>query len=128
MTAPVLQVEGGRQLRKSLKAAGDDLQEMKDTHNQVGTFVARRAVPRTPRGKTGNLAASGRPGATKTAAIVRFGGARVRYALGVHWGEKRRRRLTARPWVTETAQETEPTWTQMYQQGVERVLARIRGV
>lgn len=122
----VYQVEGGRELRRSLKAAGDDLQDLRETHRQVGTFVTSAALPRTPR-RSGNLAATGRAGATKTAALARFGGARSPYANAIHWGEKKRRRLPARPWVTEAAQATEPTWTTMYEQGVERVLARIKG-
>lgn len=36
--------------------------------------------------------------------------------------------MKARPWVTEAAQATQATWETMYQQGVDRVLARIKGV
>lgn len=117
-------VEGARELRRTLKRAGDDLTDLKEVHRRVGTFVSDRARPRTP-SATGRLGASGRPGATKTAALVRFGGARAPYARFVHWGTKLMR---ARPWVQEAAQSSQEVWETMYQQGVNRVLARIRGV
>lgn len=117
-------VEGARELRRTLRQAGDDLTELKETHRQVGTFVTGRAKPRTPH-RTGRLGATGRPGATKTAALVRFGGARAPYARYVHWGTKT---MKARPWVTQAAEETQAVWERMYQQGVDRVLARIKGV
>lgn len=116
-------VEGGRELRRTLRQAGDDLENLKDTHRQVGTFVSNRARERTP-SATGRLGATGRPGATKTAALVRFGGARAPYARFVHWGT---RLMRARPWVTEAAQASRQAWETMYQQGVNRVLARIKG-
>lgn len=117
-------VEGARELRRTLRQAGDDLTDLKDTHRKVGTFVAGRAGPRTP-SATGRLGATGRPGATKTAALVRFGGARAPYARFVHWGTKL---MKARPWVQQAAQSSQEVWETMYQQGVDRVLARIKGV
>lgn len=119
-------VEGAAQLRRTLRAAGDDLGDLKDAHSQVGTFVTRAATPRAPR-RSGALASSGRPGATKTAALIRYGGARVRYARPIHWGWPRRN-IAANPWAYRTAIDTRPQWTQLYQAAVNRVLARIKGI
>lgn len=126
MAAPIYQVEGGRQLRRTLKAAGNDLQDLKDAHGQVAGLVTRAATARTPK-QTGTLARTGRPGATKTAAVVRFGNNRaVRYAGPIHFGWPARH-IAANPFATEAAQETEPTWTRIYEDAVDRVLQTIKG-
>lgn len=118
-------VEGAAQLRRTLKAAGDDLQDLKAAHQKVGTFVTKAADPRAPR-RTGALASSGRPGATKTAALIRYGNARVRYARPIHWGWPRRN-IAAHPWAYRTAIATRPQWLQLYQAAVNQVLSRIKG-
>lgn len=120
-----IQVEGAAQLRRTLKAAGDDLQDLTDAHRKVGTFVTSAATPRAPR-RSGALASSGRPGATKAGAFIRYGGARVPYARPIHWGWPRRN-IKAQPWAYQTAIDTRPAWTALYQDAVNRVLARIRG-
>lgn len=121
-----IRVEGAAQLRRTLKAAGDDLSDLKAAHAQVGTFVTEAAAPRAPR-RSGALAGSGRPGSTKTAALIRYGGARVRYARPIHWGWPRRN-IEANPWAYQTAIDTRPQWTQLYTAAVDRVLARIKGI
>lgn len=121
-----IQVEGAAQLRRTLKAAGDDLTDLKATHAKVGTFVTQAAKPAAPR-RSGALAASGRPGATQTSALIRYGGGRVRYARPIHWGWPRRN-IAANPWAFETAIKTRPAWLQLYQAGVNKVLSRIRGI
>lgn len=120
-----IQVEGAAQLRRTLKAAAGDVNDLKATHAKVGTFVTTAAKPETPR-RTGALASSGRPGATATSALIRYGGARVRYARPIHWGWPRRN-IAANPWAYETAIKTRPAWLELYQAGVNKVLARIRG-
>lgn len=119
-------VEGAAELRRTLKAAGDDLNDVTEAHRQVGTFVAAAANPRVPR-RSGALAASARAGAAKTGATVRYGGARVRYARPIHWGWPRRN-IPAQPWAYQTAIDTRPAWTALYKAAVDRVLSRIRGV
>lgn len=118
-------VEGAAQLRRTLKAAGDDLSDLTQAHRQVGTFVAQAAEPRVPR-RSGALAATARAGAAKTNATVRYGGGRVRYARPIHWGWPRRN-IPAQPWAYQTAIDTRPQWTALYTAAVNRVLARIRG-
>lgn len=126
MTGPIYQVEGGRELRRTLRAAGNDLQDLKDVHGKVAGLVTTASKPRAPR-VTGRLAASGRPGATKTAAIIRYGNnTSIPYAGPIHFGWKARH-IAAHPWATQTARDTEPTWTRMYEDAVDRVLATIKG-
>jgi len=120
-----IRVEGAAQLRRTLKAAGDDLSDLSAAHRKVGTFVTTAATPRAPR-RSGRLASSGRPGATKTSALIRYGGARVPYARPTHWGWPRRN-IRRHPWAYQTAIDTRPQWLQLYTAAVDRVLARIKG-
>jgi hypothetical protein len=119
-------VEGAANLRRTLKAAGHDLTDLTSAHRQVGQFVTDSASPRAPR-RSGALASSGRPGATQTAALIRYGGARVPYARPIHWGWPRRN-ISAQPWAYQTAIDTRPAWMRIYTAAVDKVLARIRGI
>lgn len=121
-----IKVEGGRQIRSQLKAAGEDLSDLKDAHLSAAELVVRAAEPKTPR-KTGRLAATGRAAGTATQAIMRWGGGAVKQAGPVHFGWAERN-IKPQPWATDTAQETEPQWTEIYFAKVQRVLAKIRGV
>ena len=85
--AGIVQVEGARELRRSLKAAGDDLSDLKAAHKQAAEIGVRAVQPITPV-LTGRLAASVRGAGTTTAAIIRAGKKAVPYAGAVHWGRK----------------------------------------
>lgn len=127
MANRLYQVDGGRELRKTLRAAGNDLQDLKSAHGDVADLVTRAATPKAPHGPTGRLAASGRPGATKTAALIRFGNnSTVRYARPIHWGWPARN-ITAHPFAYDAAVETQPEWVSAYEEAVDRVLATIKG-
>lgn len=122
-----IRVEGGRQLRASMKRAQPELlDELKDTHDRVAVFVSTAARPRTPRGLTGRLGASVRGSGTKTAATIRAGRASVKYAGVQHFGWPAHN-IEGHPWLTDTAQATEPTWSEMYGAAVQRVLNTIQG-
>ena len=116
---------GARQLRRTLRAAGDDLAELKAAHAAAAGIVAGAARPGAPR-VSGALAGSVRPGATKTAAVVRAGKASVPYANPIHWGWGRRH-IAANPWMSRAATATEGTWTAAYAAAVDKVLATIKG-
>lgn len=132
MSGPGVQVRGVRQLRASLKRLGDDLQDFKAIHARAAAIVTTEARGRV-RPRSGRLAASGRPGATKTRAVTRFGGARVPYANAVHWGTGARPGLPGphniRPnrFATTAAAATEPAWTGLYLAEVDRLVARVKG-
>lgn len=126
MSTPVVQVEGARELRRTLRKAGDDLDDFKSVHREIGGIVVDSARPKTPRGFTGRLEASVRASGTKTAAVVRAGKARVPYAGPIHWGWPARN-IRPQPWLTDAASQTEPRWTNAYMKHVERVLDKIKG-
>ncbi|WP_314148238.1 HK97 gp10 family phage protein [uncultured Leifsonia sp.] len=126
MPKAVYEVRGGRQLRKSLRTAGDDLADLKDVHKQAAAIAADRAADRAPR-RSGRLAATIRAAGTKTAGIVRVGNnTRVPYAPVIHWGWKRRH-ITANPFASRGAQESEPRWLPLYERYVDTTLDKIKG-
>lgn len=120
-----IRVEGMKELRSSLKRAGDDLTDLKAAHAEVATFVATSAKGSAPH-RSGKLAASTRGGATKTAALIRAGKSAVPYANVIHWGWSRRH-IKARPWISTTAQTTEPRWTPVYEAAIQEALDRVTG-
>lgn len=122
--AEAWQIEGARQLRKTLKGADPLLLDrIKAAHRQAADTVKSAAeVPHL----TGRLGATVRASGTKTAAVVRAGTARVPYAGPIHWGWGRRH-IKAQPFLSEAAQRTEPTWFEAYHREVLAVLDTIEG-
>jgi hypothetical protein len=133
MPQPVVEVQGSRKLRATLKAAGIGLEDFKDIHRKVGEYVEGEAARRAPR-RTGRLAGSGRAGSAKTQAVIRFGGARSPYANAVHWGTGPRvgqrgpHNIRRTLFATSAAKDTEPRWIQYYLAEVDRLLDRVKGV
>ena len=126
MPRPIVRVDGARQLRATMKAAGEDLSDLKDVNARTAAKVSATAIPRVPR-RTGTLAATVRPAGTKTAAIVRAGKASVPYAAVIEFGWPGHN-IAAQPYVTSAAHDTEPEWTSFYEQEIDKILTRIKGV
>lgn len=120
-----LEVRGARELRRGLKAAGDDLADLKDVNGAVATLVAWRGQASAPR-RSGTLSRSVRGNRAAGKATVLAGTARVPYAPAIHWGWPRRH-IDANPWLSRAAQATEPQWTQLYLEGVQHVLDQVHG-
>jgi hypothetical protein len=120
-----IEIEGARQLRASMKAAGIDLGDLAAAHAQVSGYVASRAKTVAPH-RSGSLAATVRGNKAKTAAVVRAGSAAVPYAGPIHWGWPARH-IAAHPFLTAVAAETEPTWTEIYFRAVNQIVDRIHG-
>ena len=124
MSEPAVQVEGARELRAALAKLGEDLEDFKDTHADVASLVDSQAVGWIP-SRTGALAHSGRPSGTKSAAILRYGGAGAPYANAVHWGTGPRagrrgpHNIASNRFATDAASVTEPAWTELYFKAVE---------
>lgn len=119
-----MRVEGGPALRASLRKAGQDLQDLKDVHKDAAELVVAAARPPV---KSGRLAASGRAAGTANAAIMRWGGASLRYAGPIHFGWAAHN-IEPQPFGTEAARATEPVWTTLYEDKVNDVLKTIKGV
>lgn len=136
-TGGTVQVAGARQLRRALKQAGDDFQDLKDLNRKAAEVVAARARALAPVGPTGRLRDSVRAAGTKTAAIVRMGKKSVPYANAVHWGRswwpnKHHPRaaiskIEGNPFVSLAAQATEAQWVGLYEDGINKIIDRIEG-
>lgn len=122
-----LQVIGARELRRELRQAGRDVTQLRDrAHRPVAAFVAGAAQRDAP-SVSGALSRSGRPGATQTAAVIRFGGKRVPYAGPIHFGWPSRG-IKPQPFATAAAQKTEGSWMGIYEAAIEKILAEIKGM
>jgi len=123
---PVVQVEGGARLRKTIKAAGDDLSDLRAAHARAAEIVVPRMRSGAPVGETGRLAASVRGSGTQTAAIIRAGSAAVPYAAVQEWGWAAKN-IPPQPYGVPAAEETEPQWYGAYLDEVEDILGRVKG-
>lgn len=132
MAGGLVQVEGARELRASLRRLGADVNDFKATHAKVSSYVGAEGAGRAPR-RTGTLAATWRPGQAATQATVRFGGAVAPYANPVHWGTGprpgKRGPHNIRPslFAVNAAHDTEPTWVPWYLDELNRMVAKVRG-
>jgi hypothetical protein len=122
---PGIEVEGARQLRSTLKRAGDDLGDLKAAHAAAARLVSAAAAARAPK-VSGRLAASVRGSGAAASATVRAGSAAVRYAMPIHWGWPSRN-IAPNPFVSQAAQGTEAVWTQLYQHEADQILSRVKG-
>lgn len=91
MTEPAVQIEGGRELRRKLREAGDDMTELKALHKRLADDVADTAKTKVPV-RSGRLQRSIRGSGTRTSATVKAGNNRQRgftavpYAKPIHFG------------------------------------------
>jgi len=122
---PAVEVDGLRTLRRSLKAAGLSLQDLKDAHNEVAQLVVRAAAPHAPR-RSGALVATDRGSGTQTAAVVRAGRAAVPYAGPIHWGWPARG-IRAQPWLYDAAVDSREQWTGTYLRALQQIIDTIEG-
>lgn len=125
MIQPTVQVDGLRKLTRELRAAGEDLTDLKDANARAGSIVLDAARPATPR-RTGRLAATGRTNRAAAKANVLFGSAAVPYAGPIHWGWKSRH-IPAQPWVQTAAKRTQGQWIAAYEADIQRVLDNVKG-
>jgi hypothetical protein len=120
-----VRIEGGRELRRTMKKAGEDMGQMKAAHADAARIAATAGAAGAPR-VSGALAASVRSSGTTTAGIVRAGTARVPYANPIHWGWPARN-IHANPFLTKGAQETQSRWVETYANAVQKILDRVTG-
>lgn len=132
-----VQVLGARELRRALKAAGEDLSDLKAVNLAAAQVASRAAKGLVPSGPTGRLAASVRASGTTTAGIIRAGRKTVPYAPAVHWGRRywpckghpraTPSPLAPTPFLSQGAQSTEATWGALYTARVNQIIDQIQG-
>lgn len=119
-------VEGARQLRRTLREAGDDMADLKRAHGDASNVAAQAGAARAPR-RSGALAADVRSSGTKTAGIIRAGRARIPYANPIHWGWFQRG-IKPQPFLSRGAQASESVWLAIFEQHRDEILSRVRGI
>lgn len=120
MAQPVIRVENGRELRAALKRAGISLQDLKDANTAVAEYVAAGSRLTAPR-RTGRLAGGLKPSRAVARASVLDA---LPYAAPIHWGW-RARNITAQPWVSEYAQQSEPQWLGIITKALDQLVEQI---
>lgn len=120
-----VRVDGLGKLRRELRRMGDDLADLKAANAAAAATVAAAAASRAPR-RSGRLAASVRGNRAAGRATVAAGGAAVPYAGPIHYGWPARG-IPGRPFVTDAAQATEPTWLPAYEAAIAGVVDTVGG-
>jgi hypothetical protein len=120
-----LRAKGARELRRELRKAGDDLQDMRTAHRDAAEIAADASAALAPE-KSGRLKDTIRAAGTKTAAIVRAGYARVPYPGVVHWGWPARN-IQAQPFLSDGARDSEGRWMRVYEEYVDTALSKVKG-
>lgn len=122
-----IELEGGRELRTTLRRAGADMKKLRAANLEVANLVAPVAKSAAPKGNTGRLTASIRAGATQRAGILRAGyKARAPYANPIHWGWPNRG-IQATLFLVTASKQAEPRWTTLYVQRIQDLINTIKG-
>lgn len=126
----MVEVEGAKQLRRTLKEAGGDLKDLKAANKGAAEIAANAAAELAPV-RSGALAKSVRAAGTQTAGIIRAGNNRktaagVPYGGVIHWGHPARG-IKANTFVTDAAQQTESVWVNLYIDKMNETIQQIEG-
>ena len=119
------ELRGAAQLRRTLKQAGDDLEDMKDAHIRAAKIVEEATLGLVPV-DSGWLASTIRSSGTPTTATVRAGNKATPYAGPIHWGWPKRG-IKSRPFLREAAQTIERDITDRYDRQVAEMLNKVVG-
>lgn len=120
------ELKGAATLRRTLRQAGEDLEDLKEANSRAAKVVEGAAHQDVPK-VTGKLDSTIRSSGTKTAGIIRAGRKSVPYAGVVQWGWPAHN-ITPQPFATDAAKRTEPTWGRIYTEAVDTAIARIKGI
>lgn len=123
-----LKVEGGARLRRTLRKAGADMKDLTRLHRRVGEIIVPRAVALAPIGPEagGHIRNNIRATAAQRHATIRAGGKLRPYGPPIHWGWAAHG-ITAQPWISQAAQETEPRWSSEFMDGIEQIIDQVKG-
>ncbi|NQX26832.1 HK97 gp10 family phage protein [Microbacteriaceae bacterium VKM Ac-2854] len=126
MSEEAIRIEGWRELRSTLRKAGDDLSDLKQANADAAKIAAEASAQLAP-SRSGRLAATIRSAGTKAAGVIRAGTARVPYALPIHWGWGRRH-IAANPFLSRGARNSEGQWIRVYEDFItDTVIHQING-
>lgn len=134
-TAGTVQVDGAAKLRRTLKAAGEGIQELKAAHKEAAEIAARASASLTPV-RSGKLRRSIRSSGTNTAGILRAGSKAVPYANAIHWGRtwwpnkakaRNKAPFMGHPFLSNGARNSEGRWLPVYERAIDGALKKVEG-
>ncbi len=122
---PAVRVTGARELRRTLREAGEGFGDLKAAHRSAAQIAAEASADLAPK-RSGKLAATIRAGATATRGEVRAGKKSIPYALPIHWGWFKRN-IRPNPFVSRGAQDSEGRWLPVYEKAVDDIIQKVEG-
>jgi len=128
MAQPAIRIEGGRELRRAFREAGDDMSDLKDLHKRLADDVAGTAKTKVPV-RSGRLQRSIRGSGTKTAARIRAGNNRksgptsVPYAGPIHFGWSARG-IKAQPFMYDALDDRRQEVVDAYNRQVQEIIRK----
>lgn len=125
MARAAVEVEGINRLARTLRAAGEDLGDLREAHRHAAQYVMPMAVSTSP-ARTYELRSTIRVSATPRAGVVKAGSRAAPYSEVVHYGDPHRN-IRAQPWLTRAAQVTEPVWIGTYERELQQALLKVKG-
>lgn len=126
MARPLVQVDGGPRLRRTLRQAGSDLEDLKAANAAAAAIAAEGGRRKAPVA-SGTLAGTIRSSGTRTAGYVRAGYARTPYPGVQEWGYRSGRPIAGQHFLAEGAKATEPVWLDQYHKDVTTALKKVKG-
>lgn len=123
-----VRVEGAQKLRRTLKKAGVDMKDLTRLNKEAANTVVPVAKALAPVGdpRNGHIKTTVRAGATQRAGIIRAGDKKRPYGGPIHWGWPARG-IKAEPWIAIAAKQTENQWTDVYWDGLMKVIDQVKG-
>lgn len=132
-----VQVKGAARLRRTLKAAGVDMKQLRAANKAAAESILPIAIGSAPIGAAqplhwarphapGTLKASLRTAATNRAGMVRAGRKNIPYAGPIHFGWAAHN-IKANPWITRAVTNNENVWVEVYMKHIDDVLDQIEG-
>ena len=118
-----IRVEGAAELRRALKRAGLEAEDLKEVNNQVGQLVVTRAQQLAPK-RSGVLAGSIRSARQQAGVVVRAGSASVPYANPIHWGWPKRH-IRRNMFITRAVAQRWPEVIRAYERGMQALLGKV---
>lgn len=124
--API-QIQGAKELAKSLRKAGADMQNLKAENKKAADVVKPAAQTNVDAySRSGRLRDSVRTGATQQMGIIRAGKKSVPYAGPIEFGWTKHN-IKAHYSLVDAAHDTEPLWVEIYRDAVNKILNQIYG-
>jgi phage gpG-like protein len=117
-----VRIRGLEKLRRTLKAAGVDMADMKAANTRAAQTVAREGETRSPR-RSGKLAGSLVPARQVARARVY---SNLVYAGAIHWGWPKHN-IRAQEFLVEAAVATQPEWLGEYERELQAIADSVQG-